>query len=66
MEYTYDELMHQVGRDKELVAETMYSHALENKVVIQRNGNQLSFTVINIINSKVLYAFHDVLPEDYV
>ena len=66
MEYTYDELMHQVGRDKELVADTMYSHALENKVVIQRNGNQLSFTVINIINSKVLYAFHDVLPEDYV
>ena len=65
IEYTYDRVMHQIGRKGDTVLETMYSHALGEKVVIMRVGNQLSFSLVSVDSNKLLYAFHDVLPEGY-
>lgn len=56
MEYTYEEIIHQVGRDanEHVVIETMFSHALCNKLVVMVDSKGVFFTIINPENDKVL------------
>jgi hypothetical protein len=62
MDYAYDTVTHQVGREEvdgdgngeDKVIETLYSHALNNKLVIRVDKQGVFFTVINILNNKML------------
>lgn len=69
MEYDYDKVMHQVGRDGDTVLETMYSHAFGEKLIIMRVGNKVTITVIRgkywADSEKVMCTFHGELPEGY-
>ena len=62
MNYTYDMVQHQVGRERvdptgngeDKIVETLYSHALNNKLVIRCDDEGVFFTIINVDNDKML------------
>jgi hypothetical protein len=66
MEYTYDDVTHQVGREhvdkdgngEDKIVETMYSHALATKLVIRVDKEGTYFTVVNVHNNKMLGSCH--------
>jgi len=62
MEYTYDEIVHQVGREEvdkngnceNKIVETMYSHAVNTKLVIRCDEEGVFFTILSTDSNKML------------
>ena len=77
MDYTYDMVQHQVGREQvdpqgngeDKIVETFYSHAVGTQLVIRCDAEGTFFTINSIDNRKMMgsartkqYTIEEVLP----